>query len=92
MYRVVQESLTNVHKHAPGAQTEITIHCGPSSVRAVVRNTRPSAVPALVLPGSGSGLLGLRGRVEMVGGTLTAGPTDDGGFEVDAVLPAFVPT
>ncbi|WP_330270541.1 histidine kinase [Lentzea sp. NBC_00516] len=92
MYRVVQESLTNVHKHAPGAHTEITIHCGPSSVRAVIRNTRPSAVPALVLPGSGSGLLGLRGRVEMVGGTLTAGPTDDGGFEVDAVLPAFVPT
>ena len=90
MYRVVQESLTNVHKHAPGAHTEITIHCGPSSVRAVIRNARPSA-PGPALSGSG-GLLGLRGRVEMVGGTLTAGPTDDGGFEVDAVLPAFVPT
>lgn len=92
MYRVVQESLTNVHKHAPGAHTEITIHCGPSSVRAVIRNTAPPSAPALVLAGSGNGLLGLRGRVEMVGGTLTAGPTDDGGFEVDAVLPAFVPT
>ncbi|MGI5502396.1 sensor histidine kinase [Lentzea sp. CA-135723] len=92
MYRVVQESLTNVHKHAPGAHTEITIHSGPSTVRAVIRNTRPSAAPLLALPGTGSGLLGLRGRVEMVGGTLTAGPTDDGGFEVDAVLPAFVPT
>ncbi|USX48759.1 sensor histidine kinase [Lentzea sp. HUAS12] len=92
MYRVVQESLTNVHKHAPGALTEITIHCGPSSVRAVIRNARPSVLPPLALPGSGSGLLGLRGRVEVVGGTLTAGPTDDGGFEVDAVLPAFVPT
>ncbi|GGN13933.1 hypothetical protein GCM10011609_63100 [Lentzea pudingi] len=91
VYRVVQESLTNVHKHAPGAQTEITIHCGPSIVRAVIRNTRPVS-PVLALPGSGGGLLGLRGRVEMVGGTLTAGPTDDGGFEVDAVLPAFVPT
>ncbi|GLY48936.1 hypothetical protein Lesp01_25920 [Lentzea sp. NBRC 102530] len=92
MYRVVQESLTNVHKHAPGAHTEITIHSGPSTVRAVIRNTRPSTAPGLALPGTGSGLLGLRGRVEMVGGTLTAGPTDDGGFEVDAVLPAFVPT
>ncbi|WP_439663783.1 sensor histidine kinase [Lentzea sp. HUAS TT2] len=92
MYRIVQESLTNVHKHAPGAHTEITIHCGPSSVRAVIRNTRPPATRTLALPASGSGLLGLRGRVEMVGGTLTAGPTDDGGFEVDAVLPAFVPT
>nr|AGS49368.1 two-component system sensor kinase [uncultured bacterium esnapd4] len=92
MYRVVQESLTNVHKHAPGAETEITIHCGPSSVRAIIRNTAPPATPDAVLPASGSGLLGLRGRVEMVGGTLTAGPTDDGGFEVDAVLPAFVPT
>jgi len=92
MYRVVQESLTNVHKHAPGAETEITIHCGPNSVRAVIRNTAPPAAPDAALPASGSGLLGLRGRVEMVGGTLTAGPTDDGGFEVDAVLPAFVPT
>ncbi|HEX7305645.1 sensor histidine kinase [Lentzea sp.] len=92
MYRVVQESLTNVHKHAPGAHADITIHSGPSSVRAIIRNTRPSAAPDLALPGSGNGLLGLRGRVEMVGGTLTAGPTDDGGFQVDAVLPTFVPT
>ncbi|MFI6097779.1 sensor histidine kinase [Lentzea sp. NPDC051213] len=92
MYRVVQESLTNVHKHAPGAQTAITVYCGPNSVRAVIRNTAPAVLPDLALPGPGSGLLGLRGRVEMVGGTLTAGPTDDGGFEVDAVLPAFVPT
>lgn len=92
MYRVVQESLTNVHKHAPGAHTEITIHCGPSTVRAVIRNTAPSSTPDTAPPRTGSGLLGLRGRVEMVGGTLTAGPTDDGGFQVDAVLPAFVPT
>lgn len=92
MYRVVQESLTNVHEHAPGAQTEITIHCGPSSVRAVIRNTAPLSTPGAAKPRSGKGLLGLRGRVEMVGGTLTAGPTDDGGYEVDAVLPAFVPT
>ncbi|MDX8034087.1 histidine kinase [Lentzea sp. BCCO 10_0856] len=92
MYRVVQESLTNVHKHAPGAQTEITIHCGPSTVRAVIRNTAPPATPGSAISPSGTGLLGLRGRVEMVGGTLTAGPTDDGGYLVDAVLPAFVPT
>ncbi|HUQ59927.1 sensor histidine kinase [Lentzea sp.] len=92
MYRVVQESLTNVHKHAPGAHTEITIHCGPSTVRAVIRNTAPPSTPDTTPPRSGKGLLGLRGRVEMVGGTLTAGPTDDGGYEVDAVLPAFVPT
>ncbi|SES19137.1 Histidine kinase [Lentzea xinjiangensis] len=92
MYRVVQESLTNVHKHAPGAHTEITIHCGPSRARAVIRNTAPQATLGAALPASGSGLLGLRGRVEMVGGTLTAGPTDDGGFQVDAVLPAFVRT
>ncbi|HEX8866650.1 MAG TPA: histidine kinase [Lentzea sp.] len=90
MYRVVQESLTNVHKHAPGAHTEITIHCGPSSVRAVIRNTAPASAPD-TRAAPGSGLSGLRGRVEMVGGTLTAGPTADGGFEVDAVLPAFVP-
>ncbi|ANZ35655.1 hypothetical protein BBK82_05750 [Lentzea guizhouensis] len=91
MYRVVQESLTNVHKHAPGAETTITIHSGPNSVRAVIRNTAPPATPD-PLPVSGTGLLGLRGRVEMVGGTLTAGPTSDGGYEVDAVLPALLPT
>ncbi|MGZ3148061.1 sensor histidine kinase [Lentzea chajnantorensis] len=91
MYRVVQESLTNVHKHAPGAETAITVHCGPNSVRAVIRNTPPATAPG-PLPTPGTGLLGLRGRVEMVGGTLTAGPTSDGGYEVDAVLPAFVPT
>ncbi len=91
MYRVVQESLTNVHKHAPGAQTTITIHSGPNTVRAVIRNTAPRSTPD-ALPAPGTGLLGLRGRVEMVGGTLTAGPTSDGGYEVDAVLPAFVPS
>ncbi|KOV84182.1 hypothetical protein ADL03_18025 [Nocardia sp. NRRL S-836] len=91
MYRVVQESLTNVHKHAPGAETTITVHSGPNTVRAIIRNTAPPALPdALTSPGTG--LLGLRGRVEMVGGTLTAGPTSDGGYEVDAVLPAFVPS
>lgn len=91
MYRVVQESLTNVHKHAPGAQTAITIHCGPNTVRAVIRNTAPPSTPDTA-PGPGAGLRGLRGRVEVVGGTLTAGPTDDGGFEVNATLPAFVRT
>ncbi|SDG21994.1 Histidine kinase [Lentzea fradiae] len=91
MYRVVQESLTNVHKHAPGAQTEITVHCGPNVVRAVIRNTAPPSAPD-TRPAPGTGLLGLRGRVEVVGGTLTAGPTDDGGFEVNATLPASVPT
>jgi len=56
-------------------------------VRVRVTNQRPVSADTL-LPGSGVGLIGLRERVALVGGTLTAGPTTDGGWQVDARLPA----
>ena len=92
VYRVARESLTNVHKHAPGATATVSVHYGPSRVSVVVRNSIPPGPPDAELraAGTGTGLLGLRGRVEMVGGTLTAEPLADGGFEVRAELPAFV--
>ena len=90
IFRVVQESLTNVHKHARGAATEIVISPGVANgvpgVGVSVSNRRPVAAGSL-LPGSGAGLIGLRERVELVGGTLRAGPTSDGGWRVDAWLP-----
>ncbi|MEU4425760.1 histidine kinase [Actinoplanes sp. NPDC024001] len=94
LYRVVQESLTNVRKHAPGADTTVTIHYGGQQVRATVTNARPRRRPEtdLTAAGGGSGLDGLRHRVAVVGGTLTAGATPGGGFTVRATLPAFVPT
>src|SRR6478672_11812386 len=87
VYRVVQEALTNVHKHARGAATEIVVTTAPDGgLLATVTNRRPVAAQSL-LPGSGAGLIGLRERVALLGGTLTAGPTSDGGWQVRAWLP-----
>ncbi|MEY9877784.1 signal transduction histidine kinase [Streptacidiphilus sp. MAP12-33] len=93
-YRVVREALTNVRKHAPGARVTVRLEYGETRVRVRVRNTRPAGpgTAALAATGSGLGLAQLRQRIELVHGTLHTGATPDGGFEVDAVLPAYVPT
>jgi signal transduction histidine kinase len=94
LFRVVQESLTNVHKHAPGADATVSVRYGTHSVHATVSNTprrRPTDT-SITNAGGGSGLDGLRHRVEVTGGTLTAVSTSDGGFTVTARLPVFVPT
>lgn len=87
-YRTVQEALTNVRKHAPGAP--VTVSVGPSDRRDAlvveVRNGPPAAPPADV-PVSGFGLRGLKERTALAGGRLEAGTTEDGGFLVRAVLP-----
>jgi signal transduction histidine kinase len=86
-YRVVQESLTNVHKHAAGAETLIRVAVVPGrQLEICVENLAPP-VPAPSLPGSGSGLVGLRERVAVAGGTLDARPLRGGGFRVRARLP-----
>ncbi|MFI7123588.1 histidine kinase [Amycolatopsis sp. NPDC049868] len=85
-YRVVQESVTNVVKHAPGAAVTVRVVRSEGRTDVVVTNAAPPAGP---LPGRTSGkrgLIGLRERVRLVGGTLRAGPRD-GGFEVGATLP-----
>jgi signal transduction histidine kinase len=94
VYRIVQEALTNAHKHAPGASVRVRVRYDPTDVRLEVRNTRPTRPvdAGLVGTGSGVGLASLRRRVELVGGTLRAGPAPDGGFCVEATLPAYVPT
>lgn len=93
-YRIVQEALTNVRKHAPGAETVVHVAYGGDRVRLTVRNSRPTQVPdpGLVASGSGSGLAGLRQRVELVGGRFDAAQEGDGGFTVSAILPTYVPT
>ena len=88
VHRVVQEALTNVHKHARDAATSVRITGdGAHGVTVEVVNRRPVGSAAL-LPGSGTGLLGLRERIALVGGTLESGPTPDGGWRVVAWLPA----
>ncbi|MDP4504518.1 sensor histidine kinase [Nonomuraea turcica] len=77
---VVQEGLTNAAKHAPGAAVQVTVAPHRVSVRNGPPRSRPSARPG------GLGLAGLRERVRLVGGTLTAGPVA-GGFELAVELP-----
>ncbi len=94
-YRIVREALTNVRKHAPGARVTVHVSYGDAQIRLAVRNTpAPSAVDRSGLAGTGSGLgiANLRQRVELVHGTLAAGPAPDGGFCLEATLPAYVPT
>ncbi|MFG3280877.1 sensor histidine kinase [Streptomyces sp. NPDC048111] len=93
-YRIVREALTNVHKHARGARVTVRVEYDGAGVRVAVRNTRPDGEldQELARTGSGLGIEGLRRRVELVHGTLRAGPEPDGGFCVTAELPAYVPT
>jgi len=86
VYRVIQEALTNVHKHARGAATEVSVDSIGNAVRVLVINQRPVSAGTM-LPGSGAGLIGLRERVDLLGGSITSGPTDAGGWRVAARLP-----
>jgi signal transduction histidine kinase len=94
VYRIVREALTNVRKHAPGASVHVRVGYGGSQVRVSVYNS-PAAGPAasgLAETGSRLGIANLRQRIELVHGTLLAGPAPDGGFRLEATLPAYVPT
>ncbi|MFD7547821.1 sensor histidine kinase [Streptomyces sp. NPDC059816] len=91
-YRIVQEALANVVRHAPGARTEVLISTDGDHLTVVVVN-RPAprrAVP-LELGSTGHGLRGMAERVRLVGGTLDVGPLPDGGFRVAARLPVAEP-
>ncbi|MFE7191184.1 sensor histidine kinase [Kitasatospora sp. NPDC057541] len=87
-YRTVQEALTNITKYAPEAAVHVRIRARGRRLRVEVRNDAPPVRPVQILPGGGHGLVGLRERAQLLGGSLTAGPTPDGGFEVRADLPA----
>ncbi len=80
--RVVQESLTNAAKHAPGARVSIAVDAGEREVVVVVEDRLAAGVPvaagSLARSGGGYGIAGMRERAEALGGSLTAGPTDDG--------------
>jgi signal transduction histidine kinase len=88
-YRVVQEGLTNVHKHARGAAATVAVTGSQGThLQIEVRNAPPVGTELNPLvPGAGMGLVGLRERVELAGGRLTCGPDPAGGFFVHASLP-----
>ncbi|MFF3707951.1 sensor histidine kinase [Streptomyces phaeochromogenes] len=88
--RVVQEALTNALKHAgPGAEVETTVDVDDTQLSVEVANSGPVGPhPTLpTLPASGHGLAGMRERVEILGGTLAAGPTHTGGWRLRVTLP-----
>ncbi|KQV75675.1 hypothetical protein ASC61_12060 [Aeromicrobium sp. Root344] len=87
-FRVVQESLTNALRYAPGAEVRIVISVddGGRGLAVRVENDRPGPHDPPI-DGTGSGLIGLRERIQTLGGQLTAGTTEVGGWTVDAKLP-----
>jgi len=92
LYRAAQEALTNVARHAPGATARVVLRYGVTDTTLCIEDhVRPSALPrpANVLSGvgGGRGLIGLRDRVERVGGSAQAGPTDRG-WRVELTVPA----
>jgi signal transduction histidine kinase len=86
VYRTVQEALTNVRKHAAGARASVKVLAQQDTLVVEVRNERAGGRgPAL--PSGGHGLIGLRERAGLLGGTFQAGPTSEGGFRVSATYP-----
>ena len=87
-YRIVQESLSNARQHAPGAAVTVSVDHAASAVTLRVANgPGEHGSPAGMSLRPGHGLAGMRERVALLGGSLTAGPAADGGFVVAAVLP-----
>ncbi len=91
-YRIVQESLTNTLKHAPGAHATVLLRWDPDALIIDIRDTG-RGVPAAgaQVPSSGHGLVGMRERAILAGGELTTGPLRNGGFQVRARLPRTAP-
>ncbi|MFE2107598.1 sensor histidine kinase [Kitasatospora sp. NPDC059463] len=95
VYRIVQEALTNVVRHAGSADCRVNLtRTGPEAVEIEVVNDAPSRPPSRPparlparRPGGGHGIVGMRERAAMCGGTLSAGPLATGGFRVHARLP-----
>jgi signal transduction histidine kinase len=95
-FRIVQEGLSNAARYAPGARVRVEVRYAAAAIRLTVADDGGSADPdpdpergpaAGAGSGGGHGLVGMRERVAMLGGTLTAGPGRDGGFAVTADLP-----
>jgi signal transduction histidine kinase len=84
-YRIVQESLTNALKHAgEGARVDLTLTYRPDELEIVVADDGPAVTS---LPGTGRGLVGMRERVGLYGGSLEAGRRQEGGFVVRVLMP-----
>ncbi|MEH0421249.1 sensor histidine kinase [Streptomyces sp. B21-083] len=84
-YRIIQEALTNTHKHASATRAAVILDYGPHALRVTVTDDGRPGVPKG--EGTGHGLMGMHERAAAIGGTVTAGPRLEGGFQVVADLP-----
>jgi signal transduction histidine kinase len=84
-YRIVQEALTNARRHAPGANVDVEVSYRDQALHLRVRDYGPGALGDT--PVEGHGLMGMRERAALAGGTFSSGPAEGGGFEVDITLP-----
>jgi signal transduction histidine kinase len=88
-YRIVQEALSNAMRHAPGSHVQVNVAYRPDGLALDVRND--AGLRPAPSGGGGHGIIGMRERAAMLGGSLHAAPTGDGGFQVSAVLPVSSP-
>ncbi|MFD7169560.1 sensor histidine kinase [Streptomyces violascens] len=90
LLRIAQEALTNAARHAPGGDVRVELTYAAESMRLTVSNS-PATRKVTPGVGSGMGLIGMRERAALLGGTITAGPVvagpDEGGWQVEAVIP-----
>lgn len=86
-YRVVQEALTNIVKHAHQAAGSVELHYGEHEMTVVVTDDGEGVIPARLPAGGGHGLIGMRERAKLYGGTISIGPRSEGGFAVRLTLP-----
>jgi signal transduction histidine kinase len=86
-YRIVQEALTNTLRHARATRAEVTVRFGPGAVELEVRDDGRGVPLVADVNGAGQGLVGMRERAALLGGTLEAGPLPGGGYRVHARLP-----
>jgi signal transduction histidine kinase len=86
-YRIVQESLTNTLRHSQATRARVTVRCAPGSVRLEISDDGPARATGRVDGSGRRGIVGMRERARLLGGTLDAGPLPDGGFRVRANLP-----
>jgi signal transduction histidine kinase len=89
-YRIVQEALTNTLRHARATRAEVTVRFGERELELEIRDDG-RGTPGALVNGSGQGLVGMRERAALLGGTLEAGPLPGGGFRVHARLPIEAP-
>jgi signal transduction histidine kinase len=91
-FRIVQEALTNIRRHAPGCAVDVELAFGEGDLRVRVRDNGPGVPMGTHAPATRHGLLGMRERAAAVGGSFHAGSPLGGGFVVEAVLPCTVET